>query len=45
MKLAEILAEYRKRGFKVTKNSPDILRTALRNREDLFDYKEGGMSP
>jgi len=42
MKLAEIIAEYRKRGLKLTKNSPDILRTAIRNRSDLFVYREGG---
>ena len=42
MKLSEIVAKYQERGFSLTKNATDILRTAVRNRKDLFDYKRGG---
>jgi len=42
MKISAIITKYRERGLKLTKNSPDILRTAIRNRKDLFDYKKGG---
>jgi hypothetical protein len=42
MKVSEIIAIYREKGWKLTKNASDILRTAILNRGDLFDYKEGG---
>jgi DNA repair exonuclease SbcCD ATPase subunit len=44
MRVPEIVAGFRERGWKLTKNGTDVIRRTIKIHRDLFLYKDGNVS-